>query len=470
MSKYIDLIKNVGLFTISNIAVKLITFLLVPLYTYYLTTEEFGVTDMLTNSVTLIMPVATFSIADAVLRFCIEDKNNVRGYMSAGIIVCFISCLIVVISLPLTDLSFFGGLGGYKPWVLLVYSLMTFHNLFSNVSRGLNQVNTMVIASVISSIANILSAVVFIAFLEKGVIGYFLSLTVGNSVAILYYLLWGKQYKYIKFRSLDKKKIKDMFRYSLPLVPNGLFWMTSQTISRFILTGYFGIGASGLFAAASKIPGILNLVSGIFQQAWNLSAFQEFKAKGREYFFEIIYKLYDCGMTTCTAILILLSQPMASIFFKNDFYSAWKFVPFLMLSIHYSSLSAFFGSIYTASMKTKYLFTSTIYGAVLSVGLAFLLIPKMGILGACIAAALSNFVVYLLRMINTRKMVSIKQSIPVLIEKNILLVFNAIVVTSGSDYYLIASIALSSILVGISVNGVFPIILPFVHKLSRKES
>ena len=78
MSRYIDLIKNIGLFTLSNFAVKLVAFLLVPLYTYYLSTAEYGVTDMLTTTVNMLVPLATLSVADATLRFCVIKKVRLK--------------------------------------------------------------------------------------------------------------------------------------------------------------------------------------------------------------------------------------------------------------------------------------------------------------------------------------------------------------------------------------------------------
>ena len=77
------------------------------------------------------------------------------------------------------------------------------------------------------------------------------------------------------FASGFKPTAGAMLRYSLPLIPNSLFWWMGTSINRFFITGMIGIGASGLFAAAGKVPGLVNTVYAVFQQAWQLSAFQE---------------------------------------------------------------------------------------------------------------------------------------------------------------------------------------------------
>ena len=76
MNKYRTLLLNIGLFGINTVATKLITFLLVPLYTYYLSTKEFGITDMSLTVISLVLPIASMSISDAVLRFVIDDSND----------------------------------------------------------------------------------------------------------------------------------------------------------------------------------------------------------------------------------------------------------------------------------------------------------------------------------------------------------------------------------------------------------
>lgn len=85
MNKYKNLLLNTGLFAFSQFATKLITFFLVPLYTYYMTTEQFGVTDMSSTVIALLLPLVTLSASDAVLRFVIDDKKNQDKYISLGV-------------------------------------------------------------------------------------------------------------------------------------------------------------------------------------------------------------------------------------------------------------------------------------------------------------------------------------------------------------------------------------------------
>ena len=71
-NKYRDLSKNTILFTINSFGSKIISFLLVPLYTYVLSTSDYGTADLVTSTVSLLVPVLTLNVQDAVLRFSLE--------------------------------------------------------------------------------------------------------------------------------------------------------------------------------------------------------------------------------------------------------------------------------------------------------------------------------------------------------------------------------------------------------------
>ena len=107
MGKYKNLLVNIGLFTLNTVSTKLITFLLVPLYTYFLTTAQYGVTDMSLTVAGLITPVLTLSIGDATTRYIIDDPNDKKQYISVGFWVTLFGCLLMLLLLPLLNLPIF---------------------------------------------------------------------------------------------------------------------------------------------------------------------------------------------------------------------------------------------------------------------------------------------------------------------------------------------------------------------------
>lgn len=468
MSKYSYLAKNIGLFTLTNFALKLVTFVLVPVYTYYLTTAQYGITDMLLTTVNMIIPLATLSIADSTLRFCFEKSENAVAYASVGFGVTLLSCGIVALLLPCLNLNFFGGLGDYKTWFLVCYAAMAFQIYLSNLSRGVGQVATMAVASIVGSLANIGLTLLTIVILKWGMFGFFLSLMVGNVIGCLWYLVPGRLYKYIRFSSnYYKDNLKSMLAYSLPLVPNALSWWMTQNINRFFITGMIGIAASGMFAAAAKIPGFLKLATNIFEQAWNLSAFQQFKSKNKEKFFSIIFVFYNAMLVMGVAVFIPLSAWISSLMLQKEFYEAWMLIPFLLISFYYNSLSAFYGSIYTSSMKTKYLFVTTAIGAVVCVILNYVLLLTCGLVGACLASMISNAITWLLRVYDSKKILTVKMSPIIMAVTNLLLISSAIFVTYRIRNWVIYALATLAAVCVLQLVELYPSLKLVVRKTRK---
>ena len=87
-SKYKNLSMNTLLFTISSFGAKIISFLLVPIYTSVLSTKDYGNVDLVSTTVQLLIPIATLNIQDAVLRFSLDDKYEAEEVIGSNLINC----------------------------------------------------------------------------------------------------------------------------------------------------------------------------------------------------------------------------------------------------------------------------------------------------------------------------------------------------------------------------------------------
>lgn len=439
-NRYLNLVKNIGFFTISNFATRLISFVLVPLYTSYLSRGEYGLTDLMNTTIWLVSPLVTLSIADAVLRYMINDKKKSIEYASVGLAITLLSFIILLLFLPLLKLPVFGGLDKWTGWVFVCCVVNILQSFLSNIARGCDETKHMVYASLLTSVVTFLSAVVCFVLLGMGIRGFFLSTFLGNLVGCLWYICIPSIRTFLRFPTrVAWRVLKPMLVYCVPLIPNALFWWINQSVNRFFITAQIGVAATGLFAAASRIPSFLNILSTIFQQAWNLTAFQEYESNGRQHFFSVVFRMYDLVLCIGTGILILCAQPLSKVLLRKSFAAAWIYVPLLLLSFYYSSLSAFLGSVYTASLKTRDLFITTFVGAGVCMLLTYLLVSKIGIIGACLASMLSNLIVFAMRMISSRRILKVDvRPFWLLYELIILVTMSWAVVYRGTVGFLIA--------------------------------
>lgn len=428
MGKYKTLIINIFLFACNTIATKLISFILIPLYTYYMSTEEFGVTDIATTLTNLLYSLITLQVAEGVLRFTIEDKAHQKEYISIGFGITAVSCLVVAVFLPCLTLNVFGGLNRYHWLFLLLYVASAFQWYFGIVARGLNQIKLIPISSSISAVVSALLAYLLIAVLHQGANGFFLSTIVGSVTGALIFLVFGKQYRYIKNSILSStpRYAKRVLLYSLPLVPNALSWWLNTNVNRFFIVSMLGIGVSGLFAAACKIPNFMNIVSQIFLSAWTLSAFQEYKKENVSRFYSAVFRFLHVFGSVLASALILCAPQIASVMLQKDFYSAWILIPVIVLSVMYNVYGSFYASVYTSSMKTTFLFVTTAVGAIVTTALTPFLLQVIGIQGAGVAMCLGNLSIFILRFINSRKILKFEVNIIIICLTELLLVVQVI--------------------------------------------
>ena len=245
--------------------------------------------------------------------------------------------------------------------------------------------------------------ILFLVTFKLKLNGYFYAYILANIISGSYLILATKAYKYFG-RTNEYKTKKDMYAFSKPLILNNLAWWVNNVSDRYIVTWLCGIAANGIYSVAYKIPSVLNTFQTIFSQAWTISAIKEYENNESE-FYGRIYRIYNCGMTLVCSLLIVFNKPIAKILFANEFYSAWKYAPFLTESILFGSLSGLLGGIFSAAKNSKVFAKTTLIGASVNTILNYLLVKAWGPIGAAIATLISYVIVWGARLIEANKIV-----------------------------------------------------------------
>ena len=169
-----------------------------------------------------------------------------------------------------------------------------------------------------------------------------------------------------------------------------------------------GQAQNGLLAVSYKIPTIMTVFHTIFFQAWNLSAIKEFDPEDKDGFFAKTYTLYNACLVIICSGLILLNIPIAKFLFAKDFFVAWNYSSVLLVSIVFSALAGFVGSVFTAVKNSKVFAISTVTTAAVNCVLNWIMIPMWGVMGAVIATCISFCMIWLIRLICSRKYIKWK--------------------------------------------------------------
>ncbi len=449
MEKNINyLLKNIGLLTLSNFGSKILVFLLVPIYTRLLTTEEYGVYDLYLTSITLLIPLLSLNIVEAVMRFTLDKKVKKENVLSIGIKIVFksiiICCVLVIMNYFLGVFEIFNQ---YPQYFILYYSANIMYDLITQFVKSIEKTFDFAIASILNTATMLILNIIFLFFLKMKLPGYFLANILSFVIPIIYLTIKLKLWKYIKLNVNDEILKGQMLSYSKPLILNNIGWWITNVSDRYILTSMKGLSENGIYSISYKIPSILNVVQAIFSQAWIMSVVKAYENK-EEKFISQMYVLYNSVLVILCSIIIIFTKVITKILVANDFYIAWKYATFLMVSVLFTSLSNFLGGILSATKSTKEMGKTTVLGAITNIILNFILIYYVGTMGAAISTLISYIIVWASRLGMAKKAMNLSINLSKDILAYIILIIQAIVLNIFSKSFgYIIEIALLLILI-----------------------
>lgn len=400
------LAKNTALFALNNIGTKLIVFLLVPIYTNALETNEFGVADLVTTLSSIVVPVISLNIHEAVMRFSLDQDAKHNRIQSIGIATIAISIIVGLLIIPLS-----------KKWELLspyaVYFYMYcvtqgIYNICLAVLRGKEKLVSYAICNIIVTFTGAILNILFLAYFHLGISGYFLGFIISYVVGCIYSIISSKLYKVLSNFRIDWELAKKMCAYSLVLIPNSLMWWIMNASDRLMVISIVGLAANGIYAVSYKIPSAISTVSVIFNQAWSYSAIHEENSKDRNTFNEKMYNYLFEFQLLVTSALLMFIKPLMKVYVAESYYSAWMYIPPLLFGYFFMSLGTFFSTQYTVQKDSKGFLFSGLFGALVNIILNLILIPRFGPLGASIATAAAYISVFAYRVHDTKKYFAIK--------------------------------------------------------------
>lgn len=462
------LFKNMGILTISNFASKILVFLLVPLYTSVLSTAEYGTYDLVVSTISLLYPILTVNIFDAVMRYCMDDTYSKKEIAIIGSKKVLISIGLCGVGLVfIFTLKLLPQLDGLYVFIFLYYAFYVVNQLMVQFAKGLEKVSLLGIAGVIGTVVMLGCNVLFLLVFKMGLEGFFLANILSQAIPALFYFFQLKFWNYVTNIKSNRELEKKLLVYCLPLLFTTLGWWINNVADRYAVTAICGVAANGVLSVAYKIPSIINTLQVIFTQAWQISAIKEYGEKDTARFYGRTFVCLNLFMSVACAGLIILSKPLAYILYANEFFEAWKYVPMLMISTVINCASGFIGPILGAKKDSKSMATSSIYGAVVNIVLNVVLVYLIGIQGATIATVVSSYVIYHFRLRAVKNDIRVEQYWKTLLIWG-LLVLESIITVYSHNWMIETAIGLIIIL--INMNTIKLLLNMFIGFLKRKSN
>ena len=464
-NKHKKLVKNTIIIFIGKVFTQFISFLLVPIYTRYLNTSDFGYVDLLQSYITLISPILLLRLDSAVFRFLIdarrdEDKqrNIIRNAILVTIFQIFLFAISSVIIGNLVDIK-------YYPLIIINVITLSFFSIFLQLSRGLGKNTEFTIASVICGITNVIITTILIIIFNGDASSILIASSIGNIIATIFVIYKNKKLNIFKLKTLDKKSTKDMIRYSLPMVPDGLSWWICNVSDRTIISFAIGDSMNGLYAISSKFANIIQSASGVFNTSWQESASVHINEPDKDEFYSSVFK-NTVSIFGSITLLLLASIPLIFNFLVSaEYIDSYLYIPVLLFGNFFNALANTIGAVYIAKKQTTKAARTTIICALINIIINIATINHLGLWGASISTPLSFVILFTYRYFDTKKYVKIKLPL------NNLLPLLFIALFSTAAYYLnhpIINIASISACVLYSFLANKKNIFAITHSISKK--
>jgi O-antigen/teichoic acid export membrane protein len=396
-NRYKYLFKNTTILTIGQFSSKILSFFLVPLYTSVLSTKEYGSYDLAATSVSLLIPILTLNISDGLMRFAMDKDKNIEDVKSVAIKYELIGCLPAsIIVLIFYLLNLFPDYHQYYFYILLFFISSSFYQFGIQLAKGEEKVKEIAIAGVFSTIITVVLNILLLLVLKFGLQGFYVTSIIGQLIPALYLLYITGAFKSFCI-IIDKRLQSEMLSYSIPAIMISIGWWANSASDRYFVTWMCGVETNGIYAISYKIPTIITSIQNIVIQAWQISAIKEFQEKNYQKFYGNSFFHLNAVIVGACSVLLLFTKVMARILYAKEFYQAWIYVPFLLISSVFNASAGFLGPILSAKKDTKTMAISSIYGTISNVILNFVLIYLMRAQGAAIATAISSAVIYYFR-------------------------------------------------------------------------
>lgn len=396
---------------ISSFSTKIISFLLVPLYTYVFSTSEYGTVDLMTTVVQLLIPVFTLNVQEAVLRFGLDKEYDPIEVVQNGFRMIRWSSIL----LGAAEILIFWwhpGILEYRYLIFLYFSYLggSIYNVLSMYLKATEKVKKLAVCGVVNAVINCTLNVLFLVVFHLGINGYMLASVAGIFIADLEMLMGENLLSEIhRMKNIPNKGLLcSMLDYSMPLIAGTIGWWLNSASDRWMLFLFCGTAVNGLYAAAYKIPAVLAVLQDIFYNAWSVSAIEDFDKNDSDGFIGNVYMTYSAMSVLACSSIMIINIFLIKFLYSEQFFESWRYVPILLTGTVFSGLLRFLGCFYLAVKKTKTAALTNILGALLNIGFNLILIPIMGAYGAAIATLLGYVSLWVIRMRSVKTIITMR--------------------------------------------------------------
>lgn len=406
---------NSGFYTVTSILQQGIGFLLLPLYTLYLTPTDYGITGIVNSFTAILTLLFTLSLNGAVQRYYYvyqADKEKLRSFY--GTIVMFVmfnslilSAIIIVFQRWLIS-PFIEGIEFY-PYIFLGVLTVLFnpmYTIYQSLLQTLQKGKEFSVNSLLHFGLMVFLNVLFIVVFQLGAVGQLLSYLITAVVFGLYSLISLYRKKVISF-NFNFSYLREALSYSVPLIPHNLSSTIAAFISRLLLNNLVSTASAGLFNIASQFMLIIDTFHMSVNNAyipWFYGEMEKDTKKSHEgiiNFADIISKGY---LVISIAVSFFIKE-VIQIFLPSSYLNAWMIIPIMLVAYQLRSIYLFYvNTLFYNTKSTRFIFIASVTGSLVNIFTMSSFTKSLGLFAPAVALFAQQFVVVIIVIFLSRRL------------------------------------------------------------------
>jgi O-antigen/teichoic acid export membrane protein len=396
-------LKHTIIYSLGNLSIKAVGFILLPLYTSYLSVSNFGILGIFDAIMQFSVAVFSYKLSTAMMRWLViekeikKQKQIIFTAFSTTIILLIPVILVLIFTKNYLAVLFFDSELYSNYLLILIYTIVSeiLLSFILDIIRTREKSILYLIFTVSKVFLNLVLTIYFVTKLKMGVEGVILSQLLASVFILIISTPILLKNILLKF---NIQIAKEMLYYGIPLVFSTISTMILTLSDRFYLKFYYNLSEVGIFNLSYKIASVINIIIiQSFQLGFLPIAFKKYEEGNTQVFFIKVLKYYSTILMIFVVILSIFSKEIILLLAENkEYFESYYFVPIIAFTFYIKGIQYNYSLGLHFVKKTKYNVYVVLTGVIINLILNFLFVPKFGIWGATISSVIAGIVILIM--------------------------------------------------------------------------
>jgi O-antigen/teichoic acid export membrane protein len=396
-SSFRRLLRDFLIYGAGGVGLQLLGFVSVPVLTRIFTRAEYGVVETIAT-ISLVIGVFAYLGLDSASQRSFFDYSETQEKQRSQVLstalwtlvisTSFLAGICAVFSPVLADFFFNGRYTVVLALGFAAIPLVSLTTYALEVMRVHHRPRAYAVVAVLGGVASVGSALVLAAVFDYGLKGYYVGLLIGGVASVL---LGYTLVRHAVGFHFDRAELETMLRYGVPLIPVSLSMWVLQLADRFFVLHYRSLSELGVYAVGVKLANLLFLAVTGFALAWSPLMLELHKRDpaGERAFRGRVLTYVTFGLCLGAVVLSVFAREFFLTVTSKSYARAYEVVGLSAGAVVALGINSVTMSGISISRRTIHFARYALIAAILNIGLNFVLIPRLGMVGAALATFLS---------------------------------------------------------------------------------